>query len=154
MKLRIPPVVQTILFGTLSWLIAQNFPVADISYPVLKYLAIGLFLFGTAILLQAVLTFARQNTTVNPLEPEKADKLVLSGLYRYTRNPMYLGLAAILFALAFVLQNVAALAGPILFWLGVHNYVLLYEEPHLEREFGESYLDYKTRVSRWLPTPP
>ncbi len=150
MKLRIPPVVQTILFGTLSWLIAQNFPVADISYPVLKYLAIGLFLFGTAILLQAVLTFARQNTTVNPLEPEKADKLVLSGLYRYTRNPMYLGLAAILFALAFVLQNVAALAGPILFLITMTVLQIKPEERALSEKFGQQYIEYRQRVRRWL----
>ncbi|WP_430427758.1 methyltransferase family protein [Parasphingorhabdus sp.] len=150
MKLRIPPVVQTILFGTLSWLTAKNFPVADISYPVLKYLAIGLFLFGTAILLQAVLTFARQNTTVNPLEPEKADKLVLSGLYRYTRNPMYLGLAAILFALAFVLQNVAALAGPILFLITMTVLQIKPEERALSEKFGQQYIEYRQRVRRWL----
>ena len=150
MKPRVPPVVQTLFFGALSWLTAWNFPVADISYPILRYLAVGLFLFGAGILLQAVFTFARQHTTVNPLEPEKADKLVISGLYRFTRNPMYLGLAAILFALAFLLQNIAALVGPILFLITMTVLQIKPEEMALTSKFGQQYIEYRQQVRRWL----
>ncbi len=150
MKLRIPPVLQTLLCAAVSWLCARSFPAADLDVPVLQYVAYGLAFFGAVILLQAVMTFARQQTTVNPLEPAKANKLVISGLYRFTRNPMYLGLAAMLFALVFGLQNVTALAGPIAFMIMMTALQIKPEEAALEEKFGQQYTDYRNNVRRWL----
>lgn len=116
--------------------------------------AIGLVLFalGFAIYAWCVWDFASfGGGTPAPIDAPR--KLVVRGLYRYTRNPMYVGVLTIVVAWAVALRAVEialyAAAVASLF----HLFIRLYEEPHLEREFGDEYVRYKQRVGRWLPRP-
>jgi protein-S-isoprenylcysteine O-methyltransferase Ste14 len=112
--------------------------------------AVVLLFAGAAIYAWCVWDFAAFGRgTPAPIDAPK--KLVVRGLYRYTRNPMYVGvLTAILgWALAFQARNLVVYA--LVVFTGFHLFVLLYEEPHLQREFGDEYARYRARVNRWLP---
>lgn len=101
-------------------------------------------------MLAGVISFRRARTTVNPLKPETATALVTSGVYRYTRNPMYLGMLAILVAWAAFLASPAALLGPLGFWTYIQRFQIRPEEKMLTSLFGRAFTDYTSRVRRWL----
>jgi protein-S-isoprenylcysteine O-methyltransferase Ste14 len=150
MKLRIPPLLQASIFGLISWALAVLVPQASIPLSWLNLVAIGLLVIGLAILLAAVLDFSRSETTVNPLEPEQAETLVVSGLFRFTRNPMYLGMALVLSAWALYLANALAIIGPVLFVASITALQIKPEEEVLGKIFGQDYAEYRKRVRRWL----
>ena len=87
-------------------------------------------------------------TTENPFKPTTA--LVFDGPYRFTRNPMYLGMAAVYVGLAFVLGLMWAFVFLPFVILAVDRLVIAREEPYLERKFGQDYVAYKRRVRRWI----
>lgn len=97
-----------------------------------------------------VLAFRRARTTVNPAKPEQASSLVGSGVYRITRNPMYVGLTFVLVAWAVFLSSVWALLGPIGFVLYIGRFQIAPEERALAMLFGSEYADYRAKVRRWL----
>ncbi|GGX82047.1 methyltransferase family protein [Vogesella alkaliphila] len=106
---------------------------------------------GLAVLLDggAVLAFVRRHTTVNPLTPQRSSVLVVSGFYRLSRNPMYLGMLCLLLAWAWWLQPWPALLGPLLFVLWLNRFQIAPEERALLALFGEDYAAYCRRVRRW-----
>jgi len=150
MKLRIPPLVQAATCALISWALAVLVPRTSISLSWLSHVAIGLLVIGLAILLAAVFDFSRNETTVNPLEPEQAETLVVSGLFRFTRNPMYLGMALVLSAWALYLANALAIIGPVLFVASITALQIKPEEEVLGKIFGQDYAEYRKRVRRWL----
>jgi len=150
MKLRIPPLVQAATCALISWALAVLVPRTSISLSWLSHVAIGLLVIGLAILLAAVFDFSRNETTVNPLEPEQAETLVVSGLFRFTRNPMYLGMALVLSAWALYLANALAIIGPVLFVASITALQIKPEEEALGKKFGQDYVEYRKRVGRWL----
>ena len=111
----------------------------------------GLFLaIGAIILVLAVRAFVRVRTTVNPLSPEEADTLVTNGLYRLSRNPMYLAMACLLVGVAFLIGNLAAFIGPVLFVCVMTELQIKPEERALHSKFGEAFLAYCRRTRRWI----
>ena len=96
------------------------------------------------------MSFRRARTTVNPLKPETSAALVSTGVYSFTRNPMYLGMALALFAWAVYLSSVWSLLGPVLFALYITRFQIVPEERVLDGLFGASFAAYKKRVRRWL----
>jgi protein-S-isoprenylcysteine O-methyltransferase Ste14 len=113
-------------------------------------LVAGLVAAGAAVALGGVWSFRRARTTVNPLKPETSASLVTSGVYSFTRNPMYLGMALVLLAWAIFLSSVWMLAGPLLFALYITRYQIIPEERVLDRLFGAPFAEYRKRVRRWL----
>jgi protein-S-isoprenylcysteine O-methyltransferase Ste14 len=97
-----------------------------------------------------VVSFRRARTTVNPRKPETASSLVDSGIYRVTRNPMYVGLSFVLIAWAAFLSSAWALLGPLAFVLYVGRFQIAPEERALSKLFGNEYAAYRERVRRWL----
>src|SRR5688500_17175464 len=95
LELRVPPPLVAAAFATLMWLAARFAPWAAVSIPGRRWIALLLAVIGVAVSLSGVASFRRAKTTVNPLTPEKASSLVVSGIYRVTRNPMYLGLSVV-----------------------------------------------------------
>ena|ERR1022692_2165186 len=87
--------------------------------------------------------------TPAPIFPTRL--LVVSGFYRHVRNPMYVGVVAIIVGEALILGSSALLAYALLVWLGFFLFVMLYEEPTLRRSFGKPYEDFCRNVPRWLP---
>lgn len=112
--------------------------------------AICLFVLGTSIYSWCVWDFASFGRgTPAPIDAPK--KLVVRGLYRYTRNPMYVGVLSTMLGFSMLYQALPVLLYALVMFCAFNLFVRLYEEPHLTREFGEPYRDYCGRVGRWLP---
>ncbi|MGH7644806.1 MAG: methyltransferase family protein [Gemmatimonadales bacterium] len=107
---------------------------------------------GAALALWCVLTFALVGKgTPAPFDPPR--RLVVGGPYRFVRNPMYVGAGLALAGAALFYQSLAVLGYTALFFALTHTFVLFYEEPTLQRSFGEEYEAYRRRVGRWWPSP-
>jgi len=132
----------------LMWLVA--FPSFDFDLPGRQVLAGLFFVLALAIGLSAVVGFHRAKTTVNPLAPEKASALVVRGIYRWTRNPMYLAMLLVLIAWACIVANVAALVILPLFVAYLNRFQIVPEERALQARFGGEFEQYKRTVRRWL----
>lgn len=106
---------------------------------------------GAALGLGCGVLFARVGRgTPAPFDPPR--KFVAVGPYRYVRNPMYVGGLSVLAGLGLVLRSPAVLLLAVALWIGAHCFVVFFEEPDLERRFGEIYLEYRRAVRRWLPS--
>jgi protein-S-isoprenylcysteine O-methyltransferase Ste14 len=105
---------------------------------------------GLPVLLDSFARFAIQGLgTPAPIAPPQ--HLVVTGLYRYVRNPMYVAVSLLVFGQGLLFGSPSLLEYGIIVWLGFFAFVLLYEEPALRRKFGDAYWDYCTRVPRWIP---
>lgn len=133
------------------WFIASSLPPL-LPLPVSARLpvAVILALVGVAIALSGVISFRRAQTTVNPLKPETSTALVTTGIYRITRNPMYLGMLAVLLAWAAYLSSAWALLGPVAFALYITRFQIIPEERALRSLFGTTFVAYTQRTRRWL----
>ena len=116
LELKIPPLALVLLFGTLMWLVSA-YSAFTIASPWSSVFALTFGAFGLAIALAGVVAFRRAKTTVNPLTPEATTTMITLGIYRFTRNPMYLGLAFLLLGWAVFLCSPWPLAGPVVFVL-------------------------------------
>lgn len=150
LELRVPPVAVVIAFTFALWAAARWLPGATVAIPGHRYIAFALFAAGLGIAAAGVLAFRRHGTTLNPMTPAEAATVVDSGVFRYTRNPMYLGLTLFLCGWAAWLSNLAALALVGLFMVYMTTFQIRPEERALKRVFGRSYEDYAARVRRWL----
>lgn len=149
LELKVPPLVVVMLTALLMWLIARSIPL--IFLVPMKWLVVLFFvLSGFAIALAGVLEFRRAQTTVNPMAPQESTVLVTRGIYRFTRNPMYLGFLLALLGWGIWLSSVPALllvAGYVLY---MNRFQIKPEERFLAQAFGAPYLQYKQQVRRWL----
>jgi protein-S-isoprenylcysteine O-methyltransferase Ste14 len=112
--------------------------------------AAAIALLGGCISFSGILAFRRARTTVSPLQPERTSALVATGIYRFTRNPMYVGLLIILFAWSVFLLSALSVVGPLMFVLYMGRFQIAPEERVLSTLFGPDYADYSARVRRWL----
>lgn len=150
LELKVPPVVVALLTAALMGIVARAAPGLGWSLPAGGLLATGLALVGLLICAMGLAAFKRARTTVNPMTPGTASTLVRSGIYRLTRNPMYLGIALMLLGWAVFLSNALAfclLAG---FPLYMNRYQIRPEERALASRFGHEFAAYASRVRRWL----
>ena len=120
------------------------------SFSGLNLLAWALALLGAILAFVGVATFERHKTTVNPFKPGRASRLVETGIYRRTRNPMYVGVTLMLAGYATYLGNPLALILLLLFPAYIQRFQIAPEERALDQLFGEAYAAYKSRVPRWL----
>lgn len=104
---------------------------------------------GVAIYLHTALGFAEGGGT--PYPRAEPDELVTGGLYDHTRNPMYLGVLLVILGQALLYRSVAVAWWAAGCWIGFHNRVIEYEEPHLAEKHGDAYDEYRERVPRWVP---
>lgn len=150
LETRVPPLVVVAIFAAAMWGARLAVPGLTALYP--GRVAIAGVLFGLAILTVAagVLEFRRARTTVDPVHPDKATAVVDTGIYRVTRNPMYLGMLMILVAWAVFLANPVTLVGPVTFILYMNRYQIGPEERALTQLFGAPYRAYLGRVRRWI----
>ena len=150
LRLRIPPLVVTVMAGGLAWFLARTSPTSELVLPARTWLALGFVVLGSVCSLLGVASFRRARTTVNPLQLEAATTLVVSGIYGITRNPMYLGFLCLLLGeLAWLAHPVAFLAAPG-FVLYLNRFQIGPEEQGLRQRFGLEYALYMARVRRWL----
>jgi len=114
------------------------------------FVALVLVIAGLVFDLLALLAFLRARTSINPLRPHRASVLITHGVYRLTRNPMYVGLLCYLTAWAVFLATPWALAGPCLFVVAMNRFQIAPEERVMREKFGKEFEEYATRVRRWL----
>ena len=150
LKLRIPPPVYALLVVGVMWLLHSIFPIYQWIAAPWNKLAYVFIAVGLSLDLLAVGLFWKAKTTINPLRPDNSQHVVESGLYRYTRNPMYLGMLFVLTGISIWFGSVSVVIGLPLFVLLVTTQQIIPEEQTLTKKFGQSYLDYKHRVRRWL----
>jgi protein-S-isoprenylcysteine O-methyltransferase Ste14 len=147
-KRKIIPPVYLFLALVLMWLLQRYFPVHQYIDTPIAYAGVIPVFFGIAMAATSAGMFVKANTGLEPFD--EATTLVTGGFYRITRNPMYLGMFLMLFGVAFLLGSVATLLPLALFILVIRYNFVLGEERFLEATFGQSYLDYKSEVRRWI----
>ncbi len=150
LELRIPPPAIAALCALLMWGIWRIAPRLDLALPMRVAVAAALAAGGAAFALAGISAFRRASTTIHPLKPETASALVSAGVYRRTRNPMYLGIVFVLLAWAVVLAAPWTLLGPLGFVLYMNRFQIEPEERALAARFGAEYAAYRSQVRRWL----
>jgi protein-S-isoprenylcysteine O-methyltransferase Ste14 len=149
-ELKLPPVAITAVFALLMWTIARFTPGHGL-HPVLAAIGAGLFLAGSAVVgLAGIVAFRRAGTTVNPLRPESSSALVIDGIYRHTRNPMYLALLMLLFAWGIALANPWSMLCAWMFIPYMNRFQILPEERAMLQRFGPAFQRYAAHVRRWI----
>jgi protein-S-isoprenylcysteine O-methyltransferase Ste14 len=147
---KVPPPVVALLCAAAMWYVAAHTPAVQLPGAIRVAAAVLVSAVGITVMLAGVVSFRRAETTVNPLKPETATALVTSGVYRYTRNPMYLGMLVVLLAWAMFLSAPATLVGIVMFWLYIERFQIRPEEKALVALFGSAFTDYTSRARRWL----
>ena len=148
--LKIPPPVIGLLLAATMWLLSSYLPVYRFEFPWQNLVATLVLIGGLSIDFSALWCFIKAKTTINPLQPQQTSKVVTTGIYRYSRNPMYLGMLIILTATALYLGALTAfLLLPVFVWIITLNQIIP-EERILQKKFGQPYVNYLVSVRRWL----
>lgn len=151
LELKVPPLALTASAAAVMVGVAYAIEGPPLIPPSLAWVAGGaVALSGLAIAYRGVSVFRRIRTSVDPLHPERSARLVTAGVYRWTRNPMYLGFVLFLLGLAIALQSLSgfgltAFTAVFLHWLQIKP-----EEQALSRRFGSAFDVYRVRVRRWI----
>ncbi|SDB52004.1 Protein-S-isoprenylcysteine O-methyltransferase Ste14 [Pseudidiomarina indica] len=150
LELKIPPLLVVAIIAGLMALTAWLMPMGPWHFTDATGLALGLFIAGLLIALAGVIGFRRARTTVNPMQPETSRVLVQTGIYRFTRNPMYLGFLLMLAGYGVWLANLPALVWLIGYVLYLTQFQIIPEERWLTQKFGDEFLRYRQHVRRWF----
>lgn len=150
LELKIPPPVIALACAAGMYFLAGNTLLHGPGPLWTQPAAITLAAIGIGFDLAGLISFRRHRTTINPLHPEKTSSLVTGGIYRISRNPMYVGMALLLLAWAVYLESPAALLGPIAFIAYITRFQIIPEERLLAGHFGADFEAYRQRVRRWL----
>ncbi len=150
MELKVIPIVQVIIAMILMGIISKFLP--QFHYNLFYRFAIitVIIIIALTIGFLAVYSFKRHQTTVNPSKPESSSKVVNSGVYQFSRNPMYLAMLLALIGYAFYLENVLNFVICAVFFWYINKYQILPEEQMLTQLFGAEYLQYQQQVRRWI----
>ena len=148
MNNKIPPPIITLICGLGIYFSRSLFP--KYNYISINIIAVSFLLLGIIILITAVLSFKKQGTTVSPLQPEKASYLVVSGIFKYSRNPMYLGMLLILISMTIKFNFVGGILIIFAFIAFITKFQIIPEEEAMEKLFGQEFKNYKKTTRRWL----
>jgi protein-S-isoprenylcysteine O-methyltransferase Ste14 len=150
LELKIPPPVVALFLAALMWLTTFVAPSLDLAFGFRLGVALVLVFIGQSISISGMVAFRRAKTTINPIKANAASSLVTLGVYRFTRNPMYLGLLLTLLAWAVYLSSPVAVLWIIAYVLYINRFQILPEERVLLSLFGPEYATYQGEVRRWL----
>jgi protein-S-isoprenylcysteine O-methyltransferase Ste14 len=140
-----------IVAGYVPWRLSRwHVGVPQLGTTSLRLVGVLLIVAGLAVLLDSFARFALQGLgTPAPIFPTR--HLVITGLFRYVRNPMYVAVVALIFGQGLLFGSVRILEYDIAVWIGFYLFVLIYEEPTLRRTFGAEYEEFCANVPRWIP---
>lgn len=150
LTLKVPPVVVVFLLAWAMWMVASFNAWASLSIPAKEASVLVTGLIGIALIVAGAAEFRAAKTTVNPLTPELATSMVTKGIYRYSRNPMYLGFLIMLGAWGVFLENAVAIALVPVFVAYMNRFQILPEEKALLAQFGDDYTHYLESTPRWV----
>ncbi len=150
LELKIPPVIVLILMA----IVMKFFPIAlgyiGTDFIFINHVAVAVVIAANLVGIAGVISVKTAGTTVDPRNPEKSTALVTSGIFRWTRNPMYLAMALLLLAFAIYLQTLTAYVWVLVFVLYLNEFQIKPEEKALRQLFGPEYRQYCQQVRRWL----
>ncbi|MEW5249778.1 methyltransferase family protein [Microbulbifer sp. 2201CG32-9] len=150
LELKIPPVLLVFLFSIFMWIVSLVLPRVDLNL-YLENIVFGLLsAISVLIVILGVVSFRRADTTVNPINPGSSSSLVQTGIYRYSRNPMYLGFMLFLLGFSVFLQSVFAMFLLPVFIAYMNSFQIKPEERALASIFGEEFIRYQRKVRRWI----
>lgn len=150
LALKIPPLIVLILFSGCMWLTSNNVDSDIVNTQYNIAILLSTIMIALVIVTASAYSFKKSKTTVNPTVPSESSALVTSGIYRYTRNPMYLSFALILMGWSAYLSTLQFLIYVPLFIIYMNYLQIKPEEKALLKIFGQTYLDYKNNVRRWI----
>ena len=144
---KIPPPIVTLFCIVVIYLFESQ-----IEYSQTDFKAIGIIflILGSIIIFLAVLKFIKTKTTVDPTRPHKTSNLVISGIYKITRNPMYLGMLFLIIAYTIYTNNVVGSITIPIFIFYINKFQIEPEEIEMRKKFGESFENYCKKVNRWI----
>jgi protein-S-isoprenylcysteine O-methyltransferase Ste14 len=153
LELKCPPPIVMLLSAIIAVLISQRkiefiqqqlTSVDDLIWPLVFFIA------GLILAIAGMKEFKTFDTTIHPTHPEKTTSLVTSGIFQFTRNPMYLGLLIVLLGWADLLDSFLAYSGALIFFLYISAFQIKPEEEVMKGKFGEEFSEYCSQVRRWL----
>ena len=150
LELRLLPPVVVALWAALMALLSWVWPALSFALPARLPLAIGIAALGFGLGGAGIVAFRKAQTTFNPVRPDKASCIVAHGVFRYTRNPMYLGMLLALIAWDLFLAHPLPFAALPLFVAYMTRFQIIPEERHLREKFGAPYDAYLKTVRRWM----
>jgi protein-S-isoprenylcysteine O-methyltransferase Ste14 len=150
LELKIPPVILMLGVGFLMWLASLILPGIQLPDYLRLTCAVALSIAGVFFAVTGVYAFKQTQTTLDPTTPTNASSLVTVGVYKRTRNPMYVGLFFFLLSWGMFLSNIYSLVLSLGFVLYMNRFQIRPEEKALTTIFGAAFIDYKQRVRRWL----
>lgn len=150
LELKIPPVALVLITGAAMWLVSAVAPALTLQLPYEQAIALVLAIAGGFVAVWGVVSFRRMGTTVNPTNPHATSSLVSTGIYRFSRNPMYLGFLLTLAGWAVFLANALALVFVPVFVAYMNRFQITPEERVLSAMFGTEFSAYRRRVRRWV----
>jgi len=148
LELKIPPPLLMLIFATAMYVLDSLLPNSQASFHIA--FAIIPLIIGASFALSGIYSFRKVKTTVHPSKPERASSLVTSGVYKITRNPMYLGLFCVLMGWAIILGSIYTFIVPFIFVFYISHFQIMPEERALEGVFGDAFTAYKQKVRRWI----
>ena len=146
--LKIPPPLLVLILVVSSFLSSKKINI--ILIPNQNIVSIIILLVGLLILIIPVSNFIKYKTTIDPIKFKKVNKLITSGIYKYSRNPMYLGLLMIVISSSILYLNIYSVSTPFLFYWWINRFQIKREEIFLTEKFGREYLSYKAKTRRWI----
>ena len=150
LELRIPPLALTAVSAVAIAMVTVCAPLIHIPFPGHKYASAVLVVFGFLLAAVGVAQFRQSRTTLNPMSPDRASAVVTSGIYRVSRNPMYLGMALVLLGVAAWGSALAGYLVVVGFCWYLTRFQIFPEERALRAAFGEEFAQYMGRVRRWV----
>lgn len=150
LELRVPPVALSLFFAGTMWLASVQFPVMSFVIPGRLIISVALCGIGIVFAVAGVVAFRAAKTTVNPTRPGAASTLVSSGIYRFSRNPMYVGFLFALGGWAFFLGHAHGFILLPAFVIYINRFQISPEERALSLKFGKHFVTYTQSVPRWL----
>ena len=142
-----PPLIVLVLIVSIYF---SSKKIDPINIPLQLEISIFILSAGILIFVNPVLQFIKSKTTVNPIQFEEVNKLVTSGIFKYSRNPMYLGMLMIVLSTSIFYLNIYSILTPLLFMLWINKFQIKREEEFLIEKFGDEYLSYKKKTRRWI----
>jgi protein-S-isoprenylcysteine O-methyltransferase Ste14 len=150
LNLKVPPVVVGVLVGLAQWGVSRSIPELAVDIKYQGPMAVVVMSLGVVLLFFGTWSFKKHATTVNPLKPGEASTLVTSGIYSWTRNPMYLGMMILLIGTSIHFGNIGATATVLLFWAYITQFQIKPEEAILTDLFPDDFPLYCESTRRWM----
>ena len=148
MNNKIPPPIVTFICGIAIYL-SKTFFNQFFNYNN-NTISLFLLILGLLVFISAVKSFRKHKTTVNPLEPRKASSLVTTGIFKFSRNPMYLGMLMILLSISFRFDLIGGIIISLFFYFFITKFQIIPEEVAMNELFGNEFVDYEKKTKRWI----